>query len=517
MAISYGRVIRMDDGYRKTPNKGTLVDLETGKCYKFTRPDNTTGERVREWDVKLNDIVTFTPRCRRALNVTLHQKARVKYVYHYDEFSIVDNLKQSLIRTANGDNITDWDDSSIEPLEIVSIDGNTLYLSALPEEFFVSTDQFDWFVLTLDDYNTSDPGTDGDYLTMDKIVSFNFENNSITLADATGFDVGEPVCIYSMWVNYEFLANQENYGIFNNNLSSSWRRRYINPGPVWYDDDKGRFVLLLDGRNGNDPQIGFGYSYDLVDWHIGNNDEPIITHSDHTNFALQCMAEGNVVELDDNRVAFAVMGRDASSYNHTHIVTMNRDCTEIEISDGLAEDINAYTCSLVYYKCKYYLIITNNTGGLDGWTVEMRESDSLLGPYTKKCDVIGSQYDNNKSVWLEGWCDMHCPFVERGKLYMLMGGTSRYRWSAVKANRVTGLMEYDDQTNSWKITNPYAPELIFPMYTYRILGTGYNWAGGHMGGFLTFIKWNGTCYFFCAFTSSASKYRVAAIRLVKNT
>ncbi len=57
----------------KTPNRGVLVDLETGTEYTFVRPNPTTAE-FGKWNVKLYDAVSFTLTGGVATDVTLLHK-----------------------------------------------------------------------------------------------------------------------------------------------------------------------------------------------------------------------------------------------------------------------------------------------------------------------------------------------------------------------------------------------------------------------------------------------------------
>jgi len=80
--MAYGRVIKMDDGHFNTPNKGELMDLQTGLKYTFMR-ESTVG-RPKEWNVKLHDIVTFTISGAIATGVTLYKKHTNGIVLSYE-------------------------------------------------------------------------------------------------------------------------------------------------------------------------------------------------------------------------------------------------------------------------------------------------------------------------------------------------------------------------------------------------------------------------------------------------
>ena len=80
--MAYGQVIRMDNGWVKTPNAGVLMDLETGTKYTFMR-EGTTGVPT-PWNVQTYDIVSFTISGTKAISVTLVKKHIQGTVYSYD-------------------------------------------------------------------------------------------------------------------------------------------------------------------------------------------------------------------------------------------------------------------------------------------------------------------------------------------------------------------------------------------------------------------------------------------------
>lgn len=83
--MSYGQVIRMHDGAYNTPNKGVVMDLETGLEYTFMR-ESYTGV-PRNWNVKLHDIVTFTIDGSTATGVTFYRRHIKGMVYSYNSGS----------------------------------------------------------------------------------------------------------------------------------------------------------------------------------------------------------------------------------------------------------------------------------------------------------------------------------------------------------------------------------------------------------------------------------------------
>jgi hypothetical protein len=75
--MATGIVIKMKSAWGfKTPNSGTLRDLDTSIEYPFTRPALTmTAEGpVPKWNVELYDAVSFTIAGNVATDVTLLKK-----------------------------------------------------------------------------------------------------------------------------------------------------------------------------------------------------------------------------------------------------------------------------------------------------------------------------------------------------------------------------------------------------------------------------------------------------------
>jgi hypothetical protein len=79
--MAYGIVIEMDNHYYKTPNKGKLMDLETGTQYTFMR-EGSSGVPT-PWNVELYDVVSFTIDGSTATGVTLVKKHVKGFVYSY--------------------------------------------------------------------------------------------------------------------------------------------------------------------------------------------------------------------------------------------------------------------------------------------------------------------------------------------------------------------------------------------------------------------------------------------------
>ncbi len=84
--MAVGRVKQMHWWVFNTPNRGVLIDLETGIEYPFSRPPiETPGPKAPKWNVKQYDIVEFDIINNKAENVQLYKKHVKGRIYHINK------------------------------------------------------------------------------------------------------------------------------------------------------------------------------------------------------------------------------------------------------------------------------------------------------------------------------------------------------------------------------------------------------------------------------------------------
>jgi len=423
--------------------------------------------------------------------------------------ALVSSFVPSTVRNNEVNNIIESSETNL--IEITAINGNTLTLNYLPESAFDTS--VDWFVLSIDSCNVQSVSYTGDYTVHDKIVSFDFETKQITLVSSSGFSVGNRLSLYTPWSNYTFLPGQETGGLVSAG-GSGWRGTRVSSGCSWYNEEEDRYYILVHGQ-GTYWQIGFAYCDDLSSgvWTMGNSDAPIILNTDAAQFAKRAIATGNVIDNGDGTISFLTNGTDSSDNWNLSVTTMNKDCTNISFSSTLDVTDQALTGnSMTIYKGKYTILCGLYNADISLRTMEMWQSDTIDSGYTKTCNVYTTEYDGHDSVWLEGRSDGSLCFVENGKLYAILMGETRYYISGHKG-RFAGLMQYNDDTNSWSIVNDFAPELINPNYFDKFPGEDHQWACGHMGNNQSFIKNGGKCYYFCTMLVSTDTYQIAGVEL----
>ena len=225
-----------------------------------------------------------------------------------------------------------------------------------------------------------------------------------------------------------------------------------------------RYVVLLNGRSPYN-QVGYAYSTDLETWTHGNNQEPIIKNDYHSYFATNVYSSGNAIDIGNNRIAFFLTGYDASSNRRIFYAEMNKDVSGLTISTiPVFASLNNISPAVAKCGNEYHMLVEKrNTTDLKLSIVEHYKSTSLNSGWSKVGE-FGSEYNDNNSIWLEGHSDNYMLFTENGNLYALVSGTSRYKTSGVRGDRVVGIMAYDKTSNKWTPLNSYAPEIIAPMY-----------------------------------------------------
>jgi len=431
-------------------------------------------------------------------------------------FKFASMLTPSLIRNAEGDNLSESGTTTL--IEITGKTGNVLTLNVLPEDL-INTD-IDWFVMSLDASDFSgggDPDYNGDYTVQDKIVGFDFTNKKITLNNATDFDIGENIAIYSPWANYEFQPGQETEGIITRGVGEpAWKSDNNSAGPSWYDEENSRFILLFGGQDGANYQTGFAYSHDAENWTLGNSGNPIIENGDDADFAAQVQPAGNAIDLGNGKMAFVLNGYDGSNWNIYYC-----ECDKDDPASGLSwtqitNTTDEFGGGFTFFDSKYHLLTSTMGTPVENRYNRHYTCATIDGTYSLLANMWTTEYNNKDSHWLEGHSTNCVPFVENGTLYAIIGGTQRYLISAIRGNRVPGgLMIYSG--GAWSVVNSFAPEFIFPMYFYNILGENYGWAGGHAGGYTSWVHHNGVIYFFCGFLQLVNSYQVACLKLMNRT
>lgn len=417
-------------------------------------------------------------------------------------------MGQAIVKTVEGDHLTDI--GGVTQLKITGVAGDVLTLDNLPEEQF-NTD-YDWFCMSYNDYNMAEPGLTGDYTVMDKVASFNFTDSKVTLDDATGFNVDDYVGFYSPWVNYEAMPGQTARGIIKAS-DIAWVDKYVAAGPVW--EYGGIFYMAFYGRNSTPNVRTFlASSLDFETWTVLNGGNAIITNADDAGFAQQVHPSGNALSISNTQVAFCLNGRDGSGNTDVYVCVMDKDGSNISWDLVIEHDTYdyGYGAGLAYDGEYYHIICSEMHAALNDWKCVHFRSTHLTRGYTQFCYVKEYEYLTNENAYCETYTASHCPFIENGTLYCLLQSNSNYNESMTRGNGAVGLWKYD---GGWAPVNDFTPEIINPMYFDQIASEDYDWAGGHIGGYISFVHYGGQCYMVFSSLRIVDTYQIFAVKLRK--
>jgi len=154
---------------------------------------------------------------------------------------------------------------------------------------------------------------------------------------------------------------------------------------------------------------------------------------------------------------------------------------------------------------------------VDAYTVKEAFSDTPEGPfaYTGSTISILDGIQTNDGIFCSSHCDAFKYMMYNSRLYCIVGGTSRYAKSGTKANRVYGLMYWDERRNTpeWVLDHK-SPVFINPLGG-DLWGNEYSWCSDHIGGYPTIIynKKNGKLYFFYSANHGSDSYEIALLTL----
>jgi hypothetical protein len=458
-------------------------------------------------------------------------------------------IRMSVIRNEEMNNLL----STIEGTEItvdsintgVNPEDNYIKLSWLPyiDSLFDPDTDEEWALLNLEKNTVlTNPSLSGDYTHILKITGLKGSFSGKTLyfeetsyGAASTWSSGDKVSLYNPFKN-GWDWPQRSPVISNSSTATSWRYKYVAPCGGFQRSD-GKFVILVDGQDQyNRMQIGAFESSNLIDWTVLNSDNPIFSYTDIEGDwnGWHISGYGSVNKLDsEDRYIFYVSGYPKTSgaagapeirwikfdenfssesieYSSSQIVT--------DATIGLA---GIRSANVIKYGSVYRMMYVdrgdNASTSVDAYTVKEAFSDTPEGPfvYTGSTISILDGIQTNNGIFCSSHCDAFKYIMYNSRLYCLVGGTSRYLESGTRANRVYGLMYWDERKDSpeWVLDHK-SPVFINPLGG-DLWSTDYSWCKDHIGGYPTIIynKDDGKLYFFYSANQSSDTYKVALLTL----
>ncbi|MBN2090781.1 hypothetical protein JW964_14305, partial [candidate division KSB1 bacterium] len=150
------------------------------------------------------------------------------------------------------------------------------------------------------------------------------------------------------------------------------------------------------------------------------------------------------------------------------------------------------------------------------WRMTEGISDNEFGPFdpnSLSSNPVLTPVDWHKGSFRSN--HTHCPsyFLWQGELFCLIDGTSCWNASGNRANRLFGVIKYDQIRQIW-LEDKRNPLFINPMYGDQAWGKQWEWCADHLGGKQFFWKkTNGELLFFFSASYGFDNYQVALARM----
>jgi len=408
---------------------------------------------------------------------------------------------------------------------------NSVTLSWIPyiESLVSPTTNYEWGLLNLETMSGgADPDVDGDIVEAFSLDSGTYSTRVFTYTDARGAEgnwtVGDRVALINP---YEGNFDWPSANPIISKSGAGWRATYVAAGGCFHHSD-GSLVLLVSGNDGA-YEIGAFKSdgTDWTSWSVLNSDSPIFTASGNSDwYHAQIFAGGSVFKLpNEDRFIAYVSGYTGTKWKIGWIKfdedfsAGSIEYAPDEIIDSSGATNGLVAPSVIYYAGKYRMAYTDRNdnsspvNSTNPWKSKEAFSNTPEGTFTYSADICSGRTGNAGS-WREGWTDNHCYFMWKGKLCLIMGGTSRYSTSGTRANRVNGLWYWDE-----KLATPaWVEDKRNPIWTGLLYGSDLwagidDWAEDHLGGYwcMAINPTNGKLYVF--FTAKNTDYAIGIMTM----
>jgi|GEM_PF-2267825 len=427
-------------------------------------------------------------------------------------------LTMPLIRNEELNNTLDLAAGTEITVSSIDTDANTITLSWLPDIVTVVSPTVgkEWALLNLNNFSVADPGLTGDYEDIMKITSGTYStkvlNYTAVLGAEGNWNVGDRVALYNaLDTGWDWKVDPliEESG-------AGWREVYVAPSGIFQKID-GTYVMLVLGKNSaNVKSIGAFSCNDpsLESWSVMNGDAAIFTHGAYAWCAnsismYKCM----LVEGETDRYIAYVAGDNAGSVWNIGYVKFNEDFSNIVWSADSIIDSSAYAdgftgASVINHNGMYRMMVVGRSADIltEAWEVVEATSTTQEGPFINQ-EVIMAGITDNQGIFNSSHTDAFSYFKYDGKLYCIIGGTSRWRESGNKVNRIYGLMKFNDSTETWTILDQ-SPLFMNPLAGYYMWGADWAWGQDHLGGTPTLNYYNGKLYNYMTANNGTDAYKI---------
>jgi hypothetical protein len=304
----------------------------------------------------------------------------------------------------------------------------------------------------------------------------------------------------------------------------SWHTQYIAPAGLFKRQDQ-QFIFLINGesRHRNElPKQKVGAFVTPDPWNgvfspVNNGDfifqGPTGAESFQITSLIQSDRPGDWLGFGNVRrgMKWSVCG-----------VQFHEDFTNIQYFEDLIippknpiNKLGEYFPDIIYFKGKYRLMWCNLVATSVGDRyISEAISDNILGPFdsTTTGGPVFSKANKNDGIFRSSHTSQTTYFIWQEKLFCLYDGTSCWKASGNRGNRLFGIAVFDELQQQW-MENPWNPIFINPIYGDKVWGPEWKWCSDHLGGKpILFQTDPGDLLFFFSACDGTDTYRPGCAR-----
>lgn len=409
---------------------------------------------------------------------------------------------QCLYRNSKNNNLLPH--SPIDSLKIMDADENEItfnHLPKIPELLYPAYNNIyaKWALIVLDyPEDPPDPGPD----------LFDYENmvliNGGDLSQKKLYYTSEKKQPYSSWIGRSAALFNPFYSwefrptpLVEKPEDVNWCSKYISPA-AFFKHSSGRYVMLINGENRKDmgeqplQRIGAFISDTddiyLSNWHLMNNKKPIFTEicNEHGFDSLQM---SSLLESDEKGIFWGYCNARKGDHWKIIIIKFTEDFEIIDIIKNVFPDSanldnysGEYFPTVIKFQDKYRMIWVNRKEERLDWTLTEGISDSPTGPFMRISDGnVVEKVTYNSGHFRSSHSHQPSYFIWEDNLYCIIDGTSQYKTSGNRGNRVFGLIRYDTEAGQW-YEYEMNPFFMNPMSGHLLWDKKWQWCADHLGG-----------------------------------
>ena len=435
-----------------------------------------------------------------------------------------------LYRNKEMNNTLSTTDGTEITVSAIDTANNTITLSWLPyvPSIWSPGTGKKWAILNLENISPADPSYSGDYTEAVLIDSGTYSTRVLNYSDLHGADTnwstGDKVAIYCPYrSNIEWYGSNPIIGY----AGTGWRSKYVLPCGT-FTDSSGNLILLVKAKStAGVLSVGAFQSAgdDWTSWTAMNGDAAIFTGGGSTWRPDGVTGQSSVIKLpnEDRYISYFCGYNSTSGKREIGWVKFDEnfssdsiEYSSDEIIDSSGSSVGFVQPSVVYYAGKWRMVYLDEDDNSDPasstnpWTLREAFSDTPEGPFTDAGAIITARTTNDGS-YRSGHIAGPAYFMWKGRLYLFVSGTSRYKYSGTRGNAMYGLFYWDDRlaTPAW-VEDKRNPIFMNPEYGASLWPGEDDWAEDHMGGGmgLAIHPTNGKLYIFFPANAGTDTYQI---------